>query len=402
MADTPNLPVRLEPVTPSLAARETIDRRARWVAPLVRGILSPLVRVRADGAEHVPASGPCLVLANHVSQLDPVLVALAAGRPIQWMASESLLESGPLGRLAVPWGIVPKKKFMADSRAVLELLRWVRVGACVGLFPEGQRTWDGHPLPLLPGVERLARVIGAPVVTARIENADHHWPRWAAVPRSGPVRITFDPPVTWAKDADLDEIRGHLERRLTVDPVATRHWPVHGVRLAHGIGNVLFACPGCLAFEALDERGDTIRCRSCGAAWTVDSTLRLHPRAGGTPTHLRDVSDDVRARIAAAGMVDRAAFARGHVLESEPVRLLDRTGDLPVEIGTGHLRLTPTHLTLSGTDWSLPLRELAVVSAEQRRRLWFRTADRLYEPILSRESTCKWEWIAEHWRRAAR
>lgn len=392
---------RLSPVAPSPAAREAIDRRAAWLAPLVRSVLWPLVRVEAVGAAHLPRTGPCLVLANHVSQLDPVLVALAAGRAIQWMASESLLEDGALGRLAVPMGIVPKKKFTTDARAVLDLVRWTRAGACVGVFPEGQRPWDGRPAPLLPGIERLARAVGCPVVTCRIENADHHWPRWAAVPRAGRVRVTFDPPETWGADADLEAVRATLERRLRVGDDGFRA-PVWGVALARGLGNVLFACPACGAVEGLSEAGDTVTCRACGAGWTVDAALGLHPRGGGASTSVRSASDALRARLLAAGMADPALAARGLVLESEPLTLVDRTGDTPAPIGRGRLRLTPERLELDGdAAWSVPLAALVSVSAEQRRRLWLRTADRLYEPVLPRESVCKWEWVAEWWRRRA-
>jgi len=386
---------RLEPLAPSPEALTAIRRRHRWMAPLVRAALWPLVSVDVTGREHIPTEGPCLVLTNHVSQLDPILVVLAAARPVQWMASEALLDDDALGRAVVPWGIVPKKKFTADLRAVRELGKWARLGGCAGLFPEGQRPWDGRPLPLLPGIERLARTFGVPVVTGRILNADRQWPRWAAVPRSGRVRVDFDPPVTWGMGDEPSAILGHLRARLHVDPATSPRWPVRGIRLAHGVTNLLFACPRCLAVEALDERGDRVDCRACGAGWRLDGDTLLHPREGGAPEPLATASDRVRAGFEAAGVGDPGRAREGVLLESEPTVLVDPLSG--GEFGRGRLRLTPDALALTGTDWRIPLTELSSVSAEQRRRLWIRAGDRVVEPIFPRESTCKWEWVLGHW-----
>lgn len=380
-------------VPPGEAALAEITARARWVVPLVRTALHPFVPIDVVGAESFPREGPCLVLANHVANLDPLLISLAVRRPVQWLTTESLLE-GPLGHVLAPWGVIPKKKFTADPRALHQLVRWARCGAAVGIFPEGQRTWDGRPLPLLPGIERLVPRLAVPLVTVRLVNIDRQWPRWAAAPRFGRVRVEVDAPVE-TRGLAPEAVSSLLEARLRVDPERCVRYPMRGVRLAQGVSNVLFACPACLRLEGLRERGDEARCVACGEAWRVDTENRLHGRAG--PIALTEAVDLVRAGVAAAGMRDpRAGDA---LLTSEPCVLWDRTDPEPVRIAEGPLRLRPDGLSVG--DWHLPMEALASVSAEQRRRLWLRTSDRLYEPVLRRESTCKWEWMTEHWRRAA-
>lgn len=389
----------LVPQSPSPENLALIQQRARWGLPLIRSLLWPLVRIEVEGQENVPRAGPCLVLCNHISMLDPVLVAVAANRAIQWMGSESLMENPILGRFAILWGIVPKKKFTSDMRSVRELSRWAGLGACVGLFPEGQRPWDGQPLPLQPHTDRLVRAFGVPLVTARLYNADHHWPRWALRPRMGTVKVVFDPPVMFKRDHPLEEIQGYLESHLRVEEQGGPRWPVYGVSLARGVDNLLFACPSCFRFDQLSASGSTVACGACGAAWRVDTQNRLHPKGGGGPELLSAASQRIRAHVQGQGMLDADCFARcGALLESAPIRLLNHDQPRGRLIGEGRLRLYPDRLTLEGSDWVLPLKDLRSVSAEQRRRLWLRTDKDLFEPVIPIESTCKWEWILEYWR----
>jgi 1-acyl-sn-glycerol-3-phosphate acyltransferase len=171
-----------------------IQRAMRWLIPAFRLGLSPRVPISVSGLEHFPKDGPVFLLSNHQTALDPILLTIAVNRPVHFMATQALLQEGPVGRFVGWLGAVPKKKFSADLRAVKQLIAWRALDAAVGLFPEGQRSWDGEPLPLLDGIEKLVRLMKAPVVTARLHNADRVWPRWAPKPRWGRIHIELDPP----------------------------------------------------------------------------------------------------------------------------------------------------------------------------------------------------------------
>ena len=181
-------------------------------------------------------------------------------------------------------GAVPKRKFTADPRAILRLRRWRDLGGSIGLFPEGERTWDGRPLPILPGVEKLVRVMDLPVVDGpRVQRLAAV--RRAGRPRCGAAACTSrrDPPRRFAPGDSLESIpplhRGAHQR-------GRRGWAglgrCAGRRLAAGIGNVLFACPACLRLDAIEERGDHrvlpgLR-RSVACGYRVAGST---PRAGG-------------------------------------------------------------------------------------------------------------------------
>lgn len=387
----------LPPTAESLALLEQRHARARpWVDAVLRGAWP----MTFAGTDAVPRSGPLVVLANHVQFPDSLTMNVAAGRAVVVMGTEAMTQ-GPIGRAAVYYGLSPKKKNVPDTRAVRLLKSWLDLGAAVGIFPEGERTWDGRPLPLLPGIEKLVLLMRAPVVTLRIYNGYRQWPRWAPLPRRSRVHVEVDPPVLYDKSQGADWIRADLERRLRVTdgegPAGPADWPARGLRLARGVTNVLYACPACHRIEALVEAGDTVRCAACGASWAVTGRSSL-VGPGGERT-LRELVDAQEAGLAGAGWRDPAA-GPGALLRSAPCRLL--THAEPAEPGApppppplaraGRLVLRPDALALEGTDWVLPLADIAMANVENRRRFWVRARDgRLFEPVFPAESVRKWE-----------
>jgi hypothetical protein len=216
--------------------------------------------------------------------------------------------------------------------------------------------------------------------------------------------VEIDPPERIPKEMSLSEIRAWLERRLTVQPAEHALWPVRGGRLAAGLPNLLFACPRCKAPETLFDAGVRLHCSRCRAEWTVTHDNRLLGSEGSL--RISDVAADLRARILADGTLEPDRLAREGVVlhSSQPVTLLDVSGEESTLVGHGHLLLTPMSLELRRSGavvWSIPLVEMQAVSVDIGRSLFIRGEERVVEAIIPRESLVKWEWITEHWRRQA-
>ena len=386
---------RLTPLPPTPRNRRRIESRVRWLGLLVRYGLRPVVRTTFGPSE--PLREPALVVSNHSSLLDPMFLSLAVGRAVHFLSTELTFSGGAMGWVNRFFGAVPKRKFTADPRAILRLRRWRNLGGSIGLFPEGERTWDGRPLPILPGVEKLVRMMDLPVVTVRVYNGWRQSPRWAATLRRGRVHVEVDPPRRFTGSDSLESIRRYLEEHISVDAEEGPCWPVRGRRLAAGIGNVLFACPACLRLDAIDERGDTAACISCGAVWRVDTESRLHPATGGEPMTLRAAADRIRDRFPEPWLPAGGALPAGELLKSEPVRLYDVTDPDPLLMGRGSLVLTAESLRVTGmTPWSIPLAELRAEAVDLKRRLNFSTRRRVFEVVMPRESVIKWELFLHH------
>ena len=367
---------------------------------VVRRLFSPFIRITVVGKEHVPRKGPILVLANHVGFLDPFVLPIAFGRPIQFLATPTVFRRPLLAIVAMFFGVVPKKKFHPDLPAIFKLIEWAELGSAVGIFPEGQRTWDSRTLQVVPGIGKLIRMLDAPVITARIYNADRQSPRWAVRQRRGRIIVHIDPPRRFTRKTKPAAIEEEIFQGIRVDPETSPRGPVYGRGLALGIGRVLFMCPSCFASESLTENGNQITCANCNESWVVgsDNILTLIRNRRRYP--LLSAIDQIRDYLDKHGwIIDTDRFVRdGIALESRMVRLLDISGRRPKEVGFGNLQLTRDGLRLVGSSrWFLALSEILVATVDLATDLQFRSNNGLFSAVMPRESVVKWEWFVNHW-----
>lgn len=168
-----------------------------------RCLAAGLFDLRFSGAAHVPRRGGALLLSNHQSFLDPVMLALPLPRPIGYMARANLFDVPVFGRLIRQLNAFPVRRGEGDVAAIREAIRRLREGRIITVFPEGTRTRDGEIGPLEPGVAMIARRAGVPVVPAVIDGAWRAWPRHRKWPRPWPIRVAYGPPL------DLTGLNAH-------------------------------------------------------------------------------------------------------------------------------------------------------------------------------------------------
>jgi 1-acyl-sn-glycerol-3-phosphate acyltransferase len=147
--------------------------------------------LRIEGRHHVPRAGPALLIANHQSFLDPVLVGLAAPRPLCYLARKTLFRQRAFAGLIRSLNAVPIDQEGLGKEGLLTILEQLRAGKAVLVFPEGERTHDGAMHELRPGIQLLIKRARAPIVPVAIAGAYEAWPRWQPLPLPAPL---FLPP----------------------------------------------------------------------------------------------------------------------------------------------------------------------------------------------------------------
>lgn len=127
---------------------------------LIAWLLRPIVwwgRVRAEGLEHVTAGGPLLVVPNHDSQMDPVVIGLALRlrRRLRYLAQAELWKIPGLGWFLNGMRQIPIRRGTGDSGALDRAVDALRAGDAVAVFPEGRLSW-GERVRARSGVGLLA------------------------------------------------------------------------------------------------------------------------------------------------------------------------------------------------------------------------------------------------------
>jgi 1-acyl-sn-glycerol-3-phosphate acyltransferase len=142
---------------------------------------------RSQGRQHIPRTGPALLIANHQSYLDPILVGLAARRHLCYLARKTLFKSPLFTWLIRTHNAVPIDQEGVGKEGIRTILEQLQHGQAVLVFPEGNRTADGQLQPLQPGIHLLIKRTGAPVVPVGIAGAFEAWPRSRALPMPAPL-----------------------------------------------------------------------------------------------------------------------------------------------------------------------------------------------------------------------
>ena len=194
-------------------ARENLTYKTlRFIA---HGTLKPLFRLQIEGAEHVPKEGPVLIASNHLSTLDPVVLAYGLPRPVAFIAKAELFKMPFLSWLLPRIYAIPLARGAGDLSAIKAAIRALNQGLAFGIFPEGTRSRTGKLQPFKTGAAAIAARTGALVVPAAVIGSDKAWPVGGGPRPFKPVRVRFGQPLDFGrlplKKAALEAATRELE-----------------------------------------------------------------------------------------------------------------------------------------------------------------------------------------------
>lgn len=179
-----------------------------WYALLkaVGWILCRLVaRVRVEGRENIPESGPFVMVVNHQSFLDPVFVQSHMRRAPHTLTKSTQFAGGLWAWLLPRGQALPVRRYRVDPQVVRTVLRRLDEGEGVCIYAEGERSWDGAVQPLRRGTIRLILKAGVPVIPCATAGSYDVLPRWSSSLRRRKVRLRFGEPMEFGAHHDREE-----------------------------------------------------------------------------------------------------------------------------------------------------------------------------------------------------
>jgi len=195
--------------------REPISRTYRFVMAVLAPVVRWWGRLEVAGKEHLPTSGPTLVIGNHDSYWDPVAIGMAGRerRQIRALAKSTLWKFPGLGPILNGMGQVPIERGKGDAHALQAAIDTLRGGGCIGVFPEGTIS-RGKQLRARSGVGRLALEVPEARLVSVTVTGTVDIVRFPKRPR---IRVQFFAPSGGAADGEdaatlskrlMGEIRG--------------------------------------------------------------------------------------------------------------------------------------------------------------------------------------------------
>lgn len=356
----------------------------KFFYPLVAVYLRFKLNYRFKVAKNLPET--YIVLSNHNTDYDMLLVGLSFPRQMYFVASEHILRWKRAAKF-LRYGFDPIARYKGTTAAstVMEVLRRVRAGHNVCVFAEGNRSWDGVTNPILPSTGKMVKSARCALVTYRIEGGYFASPNWSEKnTRRGrlygaPVRIYTKEELEKMSVAEVNEAIARdlhedaYERQLK-DPV-----PYRGKNLAEKIEHLLFLCPRCGAMDSIRSCGDEAHCEACGLSLRYTEYGMLE----GLPfTSVKELAAWQNAEV-------EKAVARGDTrFTANEAALLSISRHEETQVDSGPIVMDAQALVCGGT--TIPLADISDIAMHGRRDLVFTTPQGYYElKILSASNALK-------------
>jgi 1-acyl-sn-glycerol-3-phosphate acyltransferase len=184
-----------------------------WLYPTCNVVQRFTLRTFADwkvtGRENVPSMGPLVVVANHLSNLDPPLLGACLPRRIRFLAKDSLFVGGPLVRWFLgSYGAFPVNREGADVRAYRWALNLLNNDGAIVIFPEGTRSRNAQLQKAKPGVVGLVRSTKASILPVAITGTERMGTWLRVVNPTGRIRVRI------GEVFSLPDIEGRLNKEV--------------------------------------------------------------------------------------------------------------------------------------------------------------------------------------------
>ena len=262
---------------------------------IIYPLLKLLFRLKVDRKGFKMPKGPYIVLSNHMTMHDFILVMLAFyPRRLNAVTAQKFFMYSPLHKLLPLMGCIGKNMFDPDVRSVIGIKTVLKRGDGVLLFPEGRCSGTHAYVGIHKATGKLIKKLGVPVISSYLEGVTNCMPHWRKSLKFGRTRVTFRNlfSADELKTLSVDEINSAIDVRLgnpdggpecTTPVSAKKPFETFWARgLAEGLHQMLYFCPKCEQEFTMVSEGNVLRCEACGFAAELLKDGRLVPCVTGT------------------------------------------------------------------------------------------------------------------------
>lgn len=164
-----------------------------------RGVAKSSFNYEVVNRDRLIEEGGALVVCNHVSFLDPPLVGIAHQHGVYYLARKTLFK-GFCAWLYPRWNSIPIDQENPDMSSLKTVIKHLKSGDRVVMFPEGERSWDGQMAPAKAGVGLIISKAKVPVVPCRLFGAHEALPRGAAFWKQHQVTLVVGEPIEFSEE----------------------------------------------------------------------------------------------------------------------------------------------------------------------------------------------------------
>lgn len=220
--------VNASPASPSreeLLAGTLHGAPRNWLRRALLRVVRPLLPLRVTGLEHVPLDGPLLVVSNHVSNADPILLELVSPRPLFFMGKQELFRNPIFHWILDRFGGFPVERGSADRAALRHARNILCNGIALGMFPEGGRSRTGALIQGHTGVGLLALQSQTPILPVGIYGTEFfpvngEWPPRRTANDVRGVVVQIGVPFTIPNTVDGRRVSSSEATRLIMTRIA--------------------------------------------------------------------------------------------------------------------------------------------------------------------------------------
>jgi 1-acyl-sn-glycerol-3-phosphate acyltransferase len=286
---------------------------------IIYPVLKTVFRLKVDRSDYKPPKGAFIVVSNHISFMDFLLVMLSvySGKFIRLNAltAQKFFFYSPLHKFLPMMGCIPKNLFDPDIRAIIALKSVLKRGGKILIFPEGRCSVHGSYMGMHKTTGSLIKNLGVPVVSCHIAGAYLCMPFWRkSGTRAGKTQVTlanlFTPEDL--KSMSVDEINAAIDQSLSGANVPEPKKPFkifRAKRLVEGLENMIYYCPKCSREFTLETKNNKICCAACGNSAEMDVYGKLTPSPGSM------IPESVSAWYRAQAAYEKKALESFELLE---------------------------------------------------------------------------------------